>query len=1028
LSRFLGRSILIGLLALAGCQQSSGGPEDAGGLPPETDDGGPVSPLDGGAAHRDGGPRTDGGADAGSSVLPPDVVIVEVDAFTPSRGPVAGGTSVTLSGRGFIPGTTVTIGGVALVGMSIDGERTITGATPPGTAGVSPVLIANTGGTVEVPGGFTYVEDVAVQSVTPPSGPAAGGTDIVIGGTGFLQGSAVLIGARPAISVTVDSPLQIRAVTPPGSPGAAAVTVVNGNGQATLDAGFTYQPALALSGVLPAVGPVGGGNVVRVQGQGFDPTAQVFFGAVRAGMVGFTSATELSVTVPGATQAGTVDVAVTGALGSARLAGAYAYFDGSRSGLTLQAVAPNHGPAAGGTEVRLAGTGFDAGVTGVLVGGTAATGVVAESANILRILTPPGSPGAADIVVSANGGATAILTGAFTYEGSFSITSISPAAGPSVGGTDVEVRGEGFAPGVELFFGPMAAGAVRIIDDSTLHATTPPGGAGTVDVLVRLGDRQALRANGFFYFDTPRLFGVAPGRGAIAGGTLVTITGAGFTAASRPYFNGAPAVEVNIAGPSVLTARTPPGDVGLADVVMLGENGTAVLPGGYQYFDPSALYGGTWGDPVTGSVNVTVLNGNDGHRVPGAFATLSTSGITAYQGITDANGQITFSGPDLHGRQVVTAAKEGFTAASIVSFDAENVTLFISPLVSSASFGPGPTPGMVTGVIKSAFKGIPAAPDGYRKALIITTSMENRFTPNLGASLYYTDNGQDDRPYMLTTRTGNLAVYALVGYLSDDTTDFIPLNMGIRRYLFMPDGGMLTGIDITMDFSLYETLDAPLTHAPPLSATGPNSYRMRVYLELGIDGTVFFYRMEESRNAPHLRQEHLPLLIGPFQGASYTAIAGAYTVDSNGGESSPLSIYLRQGVTDLSSPIEFGPMMGIPVPVSPRQDEFLTQNRFLWTLDQPPAADFTLMYLLEATSAGFIEIWQMIVPGTVKEMDVPDLIAAAGLTGIPHNNYFYWILLPAHGSAFNIDAFDYRAFNSGDWSTYAVAPSIFLTP
>jgi len=54
-----------------------------------------------------------------------------------------------------------------------------------------------------------------VLAILPHSGPASGGTPIVVSGTGFLSGNALLIGGAGAVGMNVVSPTEIDAVLPP---------------------------------------------------------------------------------------------------------------------------------------------------------------------------------------------------------------------------------------------------------------------------------------------------------------------------------------------------------------------------------------------------------------------------------------------------------------------------------------------------------------------------------------------------------------------------------------------------------------------------------------------------------------------------------------------------------------------------------------------------------------------------------------------------------------------------------------------
>jgi len=54
-----------------------------------------------------------------------------------------------------------------------------------------------------------------IANLNPNSGPAAGGTTVVIIGRNFTGATAVMFGANAATSFTVDSDTQITAVSPP---------------------------------------------------------------------------------------------------------------------------------------------------------------------------------------------------------------------------------------------------------------------------------------------------------------------------------------------------------------------------------------------------------------------------------------------------------------------------------------------------------------------------------------------------------------------------------------------------------------------------------------------------------------------------------------------------------------------------------------------------------------------------------------------------------------------------------------------
>src|SRR5690606_31902400 len=79
-----------------------------------------------------------------------------------------------------------------------------------------------------------------VTNVTPSRGPEAGGTLVVISGSGFTDATQVLFGENAAPSMVVSNDTTIAATTPPGMAGVVNVTVVRPDGTATLEEGFGY--------------------------------------------------------------------------------------------------------------------------------------------------------------------------------------------------------------------------------------------------------------------------------------------------------------------------------------------------------------------------------------------------------------------------------------------------------------------------------------------------------------------------------------------------------------------------------------------------------------------------------------------------------------------------------------------------------------------------------------------------------------------------------------------------------------------
>jgi alpha-tubulin suppressor-like RCC1 family protein len=173
----------------------------------------------------------------------------------PSLGPSTGGTAVIVTGAGFTGATGVSFGSTPAASYTVLSDQAIQASAPPGT-GTVPVTVyhgAGPGGGV-VTGQYTYV---ALQSVSPANGPAAGGTWVVIDGTGLLSATSVLFGQASAQFVQL-SATQIEAMSPPGQ-GTQDITVTTlygGTTPVTPADQFTYGAGAPGPGRSSPPGPV----------------------------------------------------------------------------------------------------------------------------------------------------------------------------------------------------------------------------------------------------------------------------------------------------------------------------------------------------------------------------------------------------------------------------------------------------------------------------------------------------------------------------------------------------------------------------------------------------------------------------------------------------------------------------------------------------------------------------------------------------------------------------------------------------
>ena len=139
------------------------------------------------------------------------VAVPTVSAMSPTEGPTAGGTTVTITGTGFTGATAVEFGTTPAL-FTVDSDTEITATSPAGAAGPVDVTVVTPEGTSDADV-FTYVAAPAVSAVSPDEGPTAGGTSVTITGTDFTGATAVDFGGTPAL-FTVDSDTEITATKP----------------------------------------------------------------------------------------------------------------------------------------------------------------------------------------------------------------------------------------------------------------------------------------------------------------------------------------------------------------------------------------------------------------------------------------------------------------------------------------------------------------------------------------------------------------------------------------------------------------------------------------------------------------------------------------------------------------------------------------------------------------------------------------------------------------------------------------------
>ncbi|WP_162257712.1 IPT/TIG domain-containing protein [Agromyces sp. Root81] len=521
-------------------------------------------------------------------------------ALSPDEGPVAGGTLVTVTGTDLAGVTGLTVDGVSVPFTQVSGTE-VTFTTPAHAAGPVDVVVTTPGGASNaLP--FTFVPVPALTALSPDEGPVAGGTLVTVTGTG-LAGATELTIDGASVPFTQVSATEISFTTPAHAAGPVDVVVTTPGG-ASNALPFTYIPVPALTALTPDSGPVAGGTIVSVTGTGLAGASVV---TIDGASVPFTqvSDTEITFTTP-AHAAGPVDVVVTTPGG---VSGALPFTYVPAPAITT--LAPDEGPAAGGTIVTITGTDL-AGATSVTVDGVSVPFTQVSDTEI-TFTTPPHAAGAVDVVVTTPGGASNALP--FTYLPGPALTALDPDLGPIAGGTPVTITGSGLAgatavtiDGVSVPFTPVSATEITF--------TTPAHAAGAVDVVVTTpaGDSNALP---FTFVPAPTLTTLDPNQGPTMGGTIVTMTGTALAGATAVTIDGV-SVPFTQVSDTEIAFVTPAHAAGPVDVVV-------TTPGGVSNALPFTFVPA----PV-----LTALSPDEGPVAGGTLVTVTGTDLAGVTGLT----------------------------------------------------------------------------------------------------------------------------------------------------------------------------------------------------------------------------------------------------------------------------------------------------------------------------------------------------------------------------------------------------------
>jgi|GEM_PF-710395 len=667
-----------------------------------------------------------------------------VTGISPTSGPTSGGTVVTITGTNFTGASGVQFGSTAASQFTIYSSMQIVATSPAEAAGTIDITVTTPGATSATSSAdhFTYSAGPApsVSSVTPSSGPGAGGTSVIVVGSNFSGATNVSFGGLPAASFVVNTPNQITATSPAHAAGVVDVQVTTAAGSSSQVAAdhFTYTTSIppAITGISPTSGPTSGGTHVNISGSGFTGATTVQFGSLYAASFTVYSDGQI-VAVSPAEQAGTVDVTVTTASGTSALGSADRFTFTAAAVPTITFIAPISGPTLGGTPVAIVGTNFT-GAFALVFGRTPATRFIVNSSTSITAISPPHTQGTVDIQVATPSGVSSLSAAdQFTYNSGSAgfISHNSTGSGSTSGGTTVTLRGGGFTGTSGVSFGNVPASSFIVYSDTVVVATSPPESSGTVDITVTgpNGTSSTSSADQFTYTSAtaPSVSAVALSSGTTAGGTVVAITGSHFSGATSVSFGSLRAAGFTVYSDTAIIATSPLEAAGTVDITVTTLAGTSSTSSADHFTFTN----------VTGSApTVTAVSPNSGSTAGGMSVIITgtnfagTTGVSfgttaATSFIVNSAGQITATAPaKAAGTYDITVTTNNGTS-STSSADQFTYVSTPAPAVTSLSPSTGTTAGGTSVVITGTnFSGATAVSFGSYAATTFSVNSSTQIT------------------------------------------------------------------------------------------------------------------------------------------------------------------------------------------------------------------------------------------------------------------------------------------------------------
>ncbi|HYD49457.1 MAG TPA: IPT/TIG domain-containing protein [Terriglobales bacterium] len=356
----------------------------------------------------------------------------------------------------------------------------------------------------------------------------------------------------------------------------------------------------AISTSAPASVPTSGGAVVTLQGARLDGAIVQWDGQVLAPL----SATYSRITFlspPG--EGKRLPVSVQRGAATSNVV----YFDYLSP--TIASLNATTAPAAGDVTLTISGGNFGS-QPSVSIGDYPCN-VSSKTHNLIHCTVSAGQGTALPLIVRTPAGVSNTVL--FSYEaliGGPEVSQISPASGPTLGGTTLTINGSNFGTsGASVTIGPWSC-PVSSQTPNQIICTTTSGSGHDLAVIVRVGPTASTNSVRWSY-NSPLLFGISPSTGPTAGGTDLILTGANFGATDVTVRVDGAVCPITQQTHGSVTCTLPPGQ-GAFVPVQVSVDGRSSNTLAFSYASPSLDEIAPTSGAATGGYPLTLIGSNFG--------------------------------------------------------------------------------------------------------------------------------------------------------------------------------------------------------------------------------------------------------------------------------------------------------------------------------------------------------------------------------------------------------------------------------